>query len=451
MSLGELNHAWSAKPAARFIGFVMFVLAFGCYLGYYTAKFGLDVPPSSTGDEPSYDSLGWELSKGNGFSVNYDDPDLRRPYDLAAEDEPDLFTLRRGTRGPIAFRPPLFPLVIAATNVCVGRQLWMVRVFNAFCMAATCGLVSHYLLKRFGLFAALLGASTFVVLDYRSRLYGRAILTEAMACLLIALLVLAVQKTSKSRQLRWAVMAGDLAGLSILTRTMFALWIPGVAVTMILTGRRDRARTIRGRFVRPAIFCSVAILVASPWMIRNSRVLGSFKPLGTQGLMEMSAGFSDAAFANGGVWINLSELGFFQGVVDEDMTTLERELAAAKYSSSVAREWILAHPGQALLLVPMKIFNEFRPREPSEWIVFCLAAVGLVRLAKFRDGRVLLGMVLANALAIGCTWSVSGRFLVPQLFVFHVLAGTGAWSLAQRIPVPKTKNSLGGNMVDANT
>jgi 4-amino-4-deoxy-L-arabinose transferase-like glycosyltransferase len=418
----------------------MFLLAFCSYLGYYSVKFGINVPPSSTGDEPSYDSLGWELAKGNGFSVDYDDPDLRRPYDLAAQGDPELYTLIRGKSGPIAYRPPLFPLVIAATNLCVGRQFWLIRVFNAFCMSATCGLVSHYLLKRFGIFAAVLGAGTFVVCDYRTRLYGRAILTEAMACLLIALLVLTIQRSSNSRQLRWAAVAGTLAGLLILTRTVFALWIPWVVLTMIVTSRRNRGHGLRSLLAKPAIFCVVALLVASPWMIRNTYVLGSLKPLGTQGLMELSAGYSEAAFSNGGVWINLSDLGFYRGVIDEDMTTLERELASARHSSSAAREWILAHPGKALLLFPMKIVNEFRPREPSEWIVSGLAIVGLLQLAAFRDGRVLIGMLIANACTIGCTWSVGGRFLVPQLFVFHVLAGAGAWSLALRLARPTQRS-----------
>ncbi|MBI2481945.1 MAG: glycosyltransferase family 39 protein, partial [Planctomycetia bacterium] len=372
----------------------MFLLSLGTYLGYYSLKFGIDAPPSSTGDEPSYDSLGWELSHGNGFSVNYDDPEFRRPYDLAAKDSPELFTLSHDIRGPIAFRPPLFPVLIGATNIVFGRQHWMIRVLNALAMSVTCGLVSHYLFKRFGIVAALLGAGTFVVLDYRTRLYGRAILTEALACLLVALLVLAVQKSSNSRRLRWVVIAGVLAGLCTLTRTMLALWLPGIALTLIATSRRGHRGTYAPRLMRAAAFCAVALTVASPWMVRNVYVLGSFKPLGTQGLMEMSAGYSDRAFEEGGVWFNLGETTFYNGIVADDMTLLEAEVARANHSRTHARKWVRDNPGKAILLVPMKIINEFRPRESSEFAVLCLAIIGLTQLARFRDGRVLVGMLI---------------------------------------------------------
>ncbi|HUG20686.1 MAG TPA: hypothetical protein VMM56_16980, partial [Planctomycetaceae bacterium] len=43
------------------------------------------------------------------------------------------------------------------------------------------------------------------------------------------------------------------------------------------------------------------------------------------------------------------------------------------------------------------------------------------------EGKLLLAVVLANALAVGATWSVEGRFLVPMLFVQHVMAAFGGW------------------------
>ncbi len=216
-------------------------------------------------------------------------------------------------------------------------------------------------------------------------------------------------------------------------------------MTILVLARRGKCQTLLTRLKHPAIFCAVALLVAMPWMVRNCYVLGSLKPLGTQGMMELSAAYSDEAFANQGIWFNLASSGFYDDiVVTEDMTLLEVELAKAELSSATAKRWVWAHPLKAMCLPPMKIYNEFRPRGIGETIVFVLAMLGLAQLIRYRDGRVFLGLFAANALAIAATWSVSGRFLVPQLFLCHVLAGAGAWGLLrfvdQRLQRGKSKS-----------
>ena len=90
--------------------------------------------------------------------------------------------------------------------------------------------------------------------------------------------------------------------------------------------------------------------------------------------------------------------------------------------------WILHNPAKALALAPLKVYQEFRPRSPSELMVFGFALVGLTLLIKRTEGWVFAGLLLMNVVAVAATWSVEGRFLVPLLFVFHVLAAVGLWS-----------------------
>jgi 4-amino-4-deoxy-L-arabinose transferase-like glycosyltransferase len=427
--LSELNERWSLHPRASFVGIAVFCVATACFLGHYASKYGLNSPPSSTGDEPSYDSLGWQLSRGRGFSVNYRDPEFRAPYDRAARKDPALFTLAPGKSGPITYRPPLFPLLIAGTNVLFGRQFWMIRVVDSIAIAATCGLMAQYVFRSAGLLPALIGAATFVVVDYRTRLYGRAIMSEALACVLVACLALTIIKSASSGKIRWMFLAGGIAGLCILTRTMLVLWLPGLAVTMFFARRSaSQDKAARVAVVHSCLFVATALLVVLPWMIRNSIVLESFKPLGTQGLTQLSAGFSDEALAHLGVWHNTSQREIFDAVVKPDMSTIEVELAMAEHSSRLAFRWILHNPHKALLLAPLKIFSEFQPYTLSEAFVACFALIGLALTIKTLSGKVFCGMILTNALAVAVTWSVSGRFLVPLLFVIHVLAAVGLWS-----------------------
>jgi hypothetical protein len=407
----------------------------------------LNCPPTTGGDEPDYDSLGWELSHGRGYQFNFADPGFRAPYDAAARDQPELYFLMSTRVGATAYRPPLFPLVIAGTDVLLGRQFWGIRLINGACVAATCGLVAHVVWRMAGLAPALLGAFVFVVIDYRTRLYSRAILTEAIACVLVALLALALTKSARTQRLYWAGVAGIVAGLGVLARNMMAAWLPGIALIIYLVARRswppiettgtpDRdtsgprpAPAPRRRALAAAgVFLAATVAVLLPWMVRNCVALGAFMPLGIQGLNELSAGYSDVAFATGGVWSNAATRGFFDPIKNPGLPSLAQERTQARYSSGQAKRWVLENPGKALLLAPLKVFHEFRPRSPSEWFILGLALVGLVQLAQGVEGWVFGGLLLTNVVAVAVTWSVEGRFLVPLLFVFHVLAAVGLWS-----------------------
>ena len=168
----------------------------------------------------------------------------------------------------------------------------------------------------------------------------------------------------------------------------------------------------------------MTVLVLMPWIVRNSLLLQRFAPLGTQGMMELSAGYSDAAWANDGVWQNLSAAGFFH-IEDSEVRGYERELMIAEKSRSHAFTWIRANPGRLPALAARKVYSEFRPRTVLELILGVLMIAGVLRHFRSRTTAVLAGMLLANAVAIGLTWSVEGRFLVPQLFVYYALAAAG--------------------------
>jgi 4-amino-4-deoxy-L-arabinose transferase-like glycosyltransferase len=421
--------AGSALPAWR-LGLGSFLLCWVMFLVYYHLKFHINIPPAVSGDEVDYDALGWELAHGRGFTVDTGNPEFRRPYEMAAKSA-ERFELGPPRQAVIASRPPLYPLAISVLNRLFGRQFWAVRLMDAALMAGTLALIAMILDRRFGGRAVLILLVLFIAVDVRTRLYGRAILTEAMSAFLTSLVILGLMSLQEMRESRrrrvllWSGVIGVLFGLSLLARTLMVLWVPGLCLIVFWLVRRLGHGFWSG-IGGAAGFLLGAGLIVSPWAVRNLQVTGEFMPLGTQGLTQMSAAFGDAVWNTRGVWTNLDPQGFFEEVKTPSQTPLEREIAKAKYSRAKAVEWIRANPGKAVVLFPLKIWQEIRPRSVMELVLFVLTAIGMAVYGRTELGQLLLAVFATNLFAIGITWSVEGRFLVPVLLPIHVFAAVGA-------------------------
>lgn len=385
--------------------------------GYCAVKFGLNGPPSSTGDEPAYDSLGWELAHGRGFQFSHADPVWRAPYEEAAKVDPGLYSLEGShvRRGPTTFRSPLFPLVVAGTDWLFGRQFWAIRLLNIACMAlmsaVTVGLLHHLR----GALPALAG-EVLLLWDVRTRLYARTILSEPLTCALVALLILSLYQLAQTRRKRDAFVVGVLWGLGILARSNLALWLAGLLLAGGLWWLR--ARPARGQILGfAALMLLGAVLVCTPWGLRNCLLLSRWMPLGTHGSTQLSAAYSDSAWEHRGVWTAGDPPA---NPEPSDLTQLEWELQTADEQTAKARAWVQANPGRVPVLALLKILSEHLPGSLTEWFLLILTLGGLARLRNHPLGFIFATLLLANAIAVGLTWSVEGRFLVPLLPVFHV-------------------------------
>ena len=410
--------------SSRRAGVLVFFTVATLYFGWVIARFGINTPPSTSGDESSYDSIAWELSHGRGYAIDYADAEFREPYDRAAQQNAELFFLPMATVGTVAYRPPLIPVAVSIANRLLGRQHYFLRILNIIAMAATIGLIVWYLCSTVGWQVAAVITILFLV-DVRSRLYARALLTESVSCLLCTLLAIALFSYSENGRLKTIAVCGACLGLSILARSIAILWAPGIAFTVLLIA----ARVHKKRWLRSAgisiLFCFCTVAVLSPWAIRNVVLLQTFAPMGTQGLMELSAGYSDIAYNNYGVWQNVDAAEFFDKDAFKNLSGYTQELEIARQSKGKAFAWIRANTGRLPALAAMKVVSEFRPNDIAACIVMLFAAVGAACSIRNRDTQIMLALLLANTTAIAVTWSVEGRFLVPQLFCFYVLAGMG--------------------------
>ncbi len=424
----DVNRRWSTLTVRWALSLSVFLAALAGGIAHTHWRHSLSAPPAVDGDAIAYDSLGWELAHGRGFQIDYRNPDLQQPYRDAAAPAPVHFPDEQHA-GPTTSRPPLLPLVMAGLDRLLGRQFWGIRVINIAAMSATAGMVVWTVCRICGPLPALLGAFNFLLIDWRVRAYARDVLTESLACLVIALLALLLLKAAKHRTIPPLLAAGGVFGLAILLRTMFVLWLPVLlALVLGLDGWRNTAWRSRSSLRRSAAFLAAALLVPFPWFIRNCVLLDRFMPLGAQGTIELSAAYSDEGFRRMGMWFNQQQAGVFHDVVTPEMTTLDRELAMADAARTRSLDWVLSNPHKTALLPFLRFLQEFRPHGPGELYVLAFAILGLLMLRGRIEGRVLLFLLAAAAFGVACTWSTAGRFVVPVLFVLHAAAAIGLWS-----------------------
>ncbi|QDT31443.1 ArnT family glycosyltransferase [Thalassoglobus polymorphus] len=411
------------------VGLISFGLCWTIFVGYYHFKFDLNGPPSTSGDEVDYDSIGWELAHGRGFAVNTEDPDFREPYDIAAKTA-ERFKLTPRPRWEVTYRPPLYPYAISYLNRLFGRQFWATRIMDAGFMAGTLALIVMTLYPRYGWHSVVIALGLFIVIDVRTRLYGRAILTESMSLFFTSIICIALLRLQRMQRaklpeiLLHSALIGFTFGFSMLARTMMILWGPGMCLTLYWIIRKLKFN-FRQSVLAVTVFLVGTGVVLTPWAVRNIKLTEKMMPLGTQGLVQLSAGFGDSIWESNGLWPNIETEGFFDGVIEPQASQLENEIAKAEYSKAEALKWILANPMKAALLAPTKMYQECRPRNPTEWIISALMLLGIWSIGRTPIGKVLLAVFAINLFAIAATWSVEGRFLVPVLFPIHIFASVG--------------------------
>lgn len=390
----------------------------------------LGVPPR-WGDGPDYDAIAYQLSKGNGFSVDWDDPGFRVPYREHNEAGQYDYLLERHGKGVTAYRPPLLPAVMALSYRVFGRNFLPVRLFTCLCMALTGGIAVAVLSSRFGILPGVICAGLFVAAPPLAR-YATAILTESIASLLVIVMTVLLLRAAAKPHWHTAAWLGLAAGIAFLARTVFVLWLPILALALWLpAARRGAGFSVSAAVTLPLVFLAVFLSVAAPWMLRNCLVLDGFEPLGTLGARNLAAAYSDRAFETGGRWYSLSQSGFFDPLDMEDAPLIERERMMAEYSRKAALRWVLKNPLKVAVLAAYKVRGLWKPDGARQTLLLMLAAAGVAVLVgtHARQFFALLAVLTACTLATAVTWSVGGRFLVPVAAILVMLAALGIWGV----------------------
>ncbi len=354
---------------------------------------------------------------------------------------------------PTAFRPPLYPVLLAACRSVDGAAL--IAALHVLLGTATAGM-TWFLALRLG-FAPTgrFMATVLVAIDPLLIRYSTYLMTETLFTFLVTGLLLSVQRINSHRQ---AAAAGVFFGLAALCRP--TIWAFAILVVMLAAFRILRCRvTGRPAFPRTpprivATFALTAGLVISPWVIRNLVVFHYPIVMTTHGgytlLLGNNSTFYTEVVARPGhpVW-EKDSLSAWQESLERKLVSSEwrsNELERSSRVQSMAYEWIRNHPREFLACVWMRIGRLWGTRpENAQGIsstivaivqyyylfvyIACLVGLGRHRVA-WRNFRWPVAFIVSLTLLHSVYWA-NTRMRAPAISVISIFAAAAFSTLQQ--------------------
>lgn len=195
---------------------------------------------------------------------------------------------------PTAYRPPLYPLVLAGFATAEGVSRAAIAVLHLLLGVGTVALTLR-IGQRLGLGTRAALAGLLVAADPILLHQATLVMTETFAACLAAGGLTCVIEVLRHpgmagrswgwRTVGWTVSAGVVAGLAALCRPTFLPWLPGLAVLVggghwLAAGRRPSVA--RSATLAVVLFCS-GLLVVAPWAFRNRQQMGQWIATTTHG------------------------------------------------------------------------------------------------------------------------------------------------------------------------
>ncbi len=304
---------------------------------------------------------------------------------------------------PTAFRPPGFTFFLAGVYDVAGvareeadKRLPPARIVQAFVgtlAVALMGVIAAQLWGRRVALAALgLGAVYLPLI-----LIGGSVMSEPLfVVLMLGALAAAIQHRRSAHRYRWALVAGFVGGLAILTRANgFVLLLP------LALGAWDlRPRWTWRALAPPALLVTVALATVAPWTVRNAVELHRFVPVSTQLGSALAGTYNDDARndrADPASWRALKHIGELRPIYGRIGTIPEPVLEAQLRRAAL--DYIGRHPGYVA--------------EVAFWTTRRMLELGGLDWARHTYATVSVDRAWANA-GIVCFW------------IFALLAVAGA-------------------------
>jgi 4-amino-4-deoxy-L-arabinose transferase-like glycosyltransferase len=319
---------------------------------------------------------------------------------------------------PTAFRPPGYSFLLAGVYDVAGvareevdERVPPARIVQAFVgtlAVALIGVIAAQLWGRREALAALALGAVYLPLI----LIGGALMSEPLfVVLMLGSLAAAIQLRRSRHKLGWALVAGFVAGLAILTRANGLVLLLPLAV-----GAWDlRPRWSKRALAPPALLVVVALATVAPWTIRNAVELHSFVPVSTQLGSALAGTYNDDARLdreNPASWRSLRRIDELRSIYGQVGTIPEAELEKQLRRASL--DYIGDHPAYVATV--------------AFWTTRRLLELGGLDWARHTYGTVSVGPGWANAGVI-CFWviallAVAGAFTTrarrTPLFVWAV-------------------------------
>jgi 4-amino-4-deoxy-L-arabinose transferase-like glycosyltransferase len=194
-----------------------------------------------------------------------------------------------------------------------------------------------------------------------SILVSEAIMSEQLfVVLLLGALVTAIHQRRSARPYAFALLAGLLAGLAVLTRANGLILLVPLAFAVWASPRRSWRSA-----GPPAVLVAVALATVAPWTIRNAVELHAFVPVTTQLGWALAGTYNDQARddpVNPGSWRSLRRVPEYKPLVANFSTV--PEIVMERRLSHAGRRFIDRHPGY---LATVAYWNTRRLLDLTSW------------------------------------------------------------------------------------
>lgn len=365
-----------------------------------------------------------------------------------------------GSARPTAYRPPLYPLLLAPISG--TDQLWLRAAFQvalgtatvlltwaaARSLTATPSSPSRHSVRWTPRIAAAV-----VALDPLLLLYTPQMMTETLATFLTAA-VLALGMSAPAGLSRFQQLAiGVFLGFACLCRPTFlpgaGLWALWIACTSLRPSRQEAAASsLAGRLQHlPWLTLLAVALTIAPWPIRNQVRFGRPIVTTTHGGYTLLLSNNPVYYAEvvrepwGTVWAPNSLDRWQQEQIERAAAAgVQGEIAEDRWYSAEARTWIQSHPREFLeaCLHRVRSFWKLAPSGEGAGqgsgvrnriiavyygLQFGLALCGLIGAMKRRDGRFALPALLILSLtAVHAVYFSNARMRAPLVPALALLA-----------------------------
>ena len=262
---------------ARRLGLLLLCVALAARVGLILAQPGF----TPIGDAAEYDSIAASIAVSGHYP-----PSTRVPR-----------------RGPSTFRPPAYPYLLAGAYAVTGTarntsRFEVGRVVGAMLgtiTVALIGLIAYLLWGRWaGVAATAIAAIYPQLIAVSDSLLSETLFTPLVLASVTCILL---QKRSKASY-RWTIGAGFCLGLAALTRVNGIVIVVALLIGLMVLGQKRRLRA-------SGILVGTALLVISPWLVRDAVVFKAFVPVSDETGYTLAGTYNDVSrtsASNPGAW-----------------------------------------------------------------------------------------------------------------------------------------------------
>lgn len=265
-----------------------------------------------------------------------------------------------------ARRPPLYPLFAALLLRCSSFPLG-IQIVQALLGALSCMILFLLGKEMFDegtgfLAAAMLG------IDYISVRQIVSVMPETLFVFILLGSFYFLIRFTQEKKTVWIILAGILAGFSLLTKETLLFYYPFVTLWFLL-----HSEPWRIRFFRAGVFSVSLLLVIGPWVVRNSLLRGHPVLLteGSGRTLYLANNPQATGGSTGGDWALGVDTGMPKAVPSWLLNSSTPELED-RYFFKEAVKFIRDHPGRFAELTGRRVMNMWRPYQtdsppPAQW------------------------------------------------------------------------------------